>query len=298
MRNNLDALACLNGEQVATRVRLEDADKDDWFIVKCFLPMTQLHMNCKLMPNRGKPPSTQKMLARWRDTLASLSLQALLYVYMHQERYAAILERMPVEITQSGDRDEPWDWLMEALEVPRGTRPKKNYMVRFPNARATDLLPTLATRYREFTPNEAGSSSSAPRQRETIPDNIYLAIVRNVLTEIRANPNRVARQLSDAEIVTFARTALEASDPSSDPSQRLQWNNLIGGEIVHIVGSLIEDIIQKTEAHVADENNRRAMEVDKDYTSEDETSDDEDFDDCRGDGGGDGGGSSDIDLSD
>ncbi|KAL8146897.1 hypothetical protein AgCh_004579 [Apium graveolens] len=112
--------------------------------------------------------------------------------------------------------------------------------------------------------------------------------------KIRANPNRFARQLSDAEIATFARTALEASDPSSDPSQRLQWNNLISGEIVHIVGSLIKDIIQKTEARVAEENNRRAMEVDKDYTSEDETSDDEDFDD----GGGDGGGSSDVDLSD
>ncbi|KAL8111803.1 hypothetical protein AgCh_019482 [Apium graveolens] len=42
------------------------------------------------------------------------------------------------------------------------------------------------------------------------------------------------------------------------------------------------------------ENNQRAMEVDKDYTSKDEASDDEDFDD----GGGDGGGSSDVDLSD
>ncbi|XP_074324986.1 uncharacterized protein LOC141661840 isoform X2 [Apium graveolens] len=105
---------------------------------------------------------------------------------------------------------------------------------------------------------------------------------------------RIVSQLSDAEIATFTRTALEASDPSSDPSQRLQWNNLIGGEIVHIVGSLIEDIVQKTEARVAEENNRRSMEVDKDYTSEDETSNDEDFDD----GGGDGGGSSDVDLSD
>ncbi|KAL8103988.1 hypothetical protein AgCh_028274 [Apium graveolens] len=146
---------------------------------------------------------------------------------VREERYAAILERMPMEVTQTGDREEPWDWWMEALEVPQ---------------------------------------------------------------EIRANPNRFARQLFDAEIATFARTALEASDPSSDPSQRLQWNNLIGGEIMHIVGSLIEDIVQKTEARVAEENNRRAMEVDKDYTSEDETSDDEDF----GDGGGDGGGDGDV----
>ena len=76
------------------------------------------------------------------------------------------------------------------------------------------------------------------------------AIIRNVLTEVHANPNRFARQLSDEEITTFACTALEASDPSVDPSQRLQWNSLIGGEIVHIIGTLIEDIVQKTEARV------------------------------------------------
>ncbi|KAL8124294.1 hypothetical protein AgCh_012080 [Apium graveolens] len=34
MWNHLDALASFKGEQVAARVRLEDADKDDWFIVK------------------------------------------------------------------------------------------------------------------------------------------------------------------------------------------------------------------------------------------------------------------------
>ena len=157
---------------------------------------------------------------------------------------------MPVEVTQTGERDEPWDWWMEELEVPEGTKPKKKYVVGFPNARATDLLPTLATRYRDSTRNEAGSSSSAPRQREAIPDNVYLSIVRNVLTEVRANPDRFARQLSDEEIATFARTTLEASDPSANPSQRLQWNSLIGGEIVHIIGTLIEDIVQKTEARV------------------------------------------------
>ncbi|KAL8157774.1 hypothetical protein AgCh_002467 [Apium graveolens] len=171
---------------------------------------------------------------------------------------------------------------MEVLGVPECTKPKKNYVVGFPNARVTDLLPKLAIRYRDFTRNEAVSSSSVSRQREAILDNVYLAIVRNMLTEIRANPNRFARQLSDEEITTFACTALEASDPSSDPSQRLQWNSLIGGEIVHIVGSLVEDIVQKTEAR---ENNRRALENDKDYISEDEVSNDEDVDDISGDGG-------------
>ncbi|KAM7509863.1 hypothetical protein LguiB_008738 [Lonicera macranthoides] len=34
MRNHLDALASLKGEQVAARVTQEDADKDEWFIVK------------------------------------------------------------------------------------------------------------------------------------------------------------------------------------------------------------------------------------------------------------------------
>lgn len=157
---------------------------------------------------------------------------------------------MPVEVTQTGERDEPWDWWMEATGVPEGEKPKKNYVVGYPDARASDLIPTLATRYRDSTRGEAGSSSSTPRQHEVIPDNVYLPIVRNVLTEIRANPHRFTRQLSDEEISNFARTALEASDPSANPSQRVQWNNLIGGEIVHIVGTLIEDIVQKMEARV------------------------------------------------
>lgn len=38
--------------------------------------------------------------------------------------------------------------------------------------------------------------------------------------------------------------------PSSNPSQRLQWNNLIGSEVVHIVGTLIEDIVEKPKTQV------------------------------------------------
>ena len=157
---------------------------------------------------------------------------------------------MPVEITQTGERDEPWDWWMEAMGVPEGEKPKKNYVVGFPTLRASDRISTLATRYRDSTRGEAGSSLSAPRQREVLPDNVYILIVRNVLTEICANPDRFARQLSDEEIANFAHTALEASDPSVDPTQRLQWNSLIGGEIVHIIGTLIDDVLQKTEARV------------------------------------------------
>ena len=47
-----------------------------------------------------------------------------------------------MKVTLTGDRDETWDWWMEELEVLKGTKPKKNYVVGFPNARATDLLPT------------------------------------------------------------------------------------------------------------------------------------------------------------
>lgn len=155
-----------------------------------------------------------------------------------------------MEVTQTGERDEPWDWWMEAMEVPQGERPKKNYVVGFPTARASDLIPTLATRYRDSTRGGAGSSSSAPRQNNVVPDAIFLPIVRNVLSEIRANPQQFARRLSDEEITTFARTALEASDPSADPARRAEWNSLIGGEVVHIVGTLIEDILQKTDARV------------------------------------------------
>ena len=102
---------------------------------------------------------------------------------------------MPVEITQTGERDEPWDWWMEAMEVPQGERPKKNYVVGFPNARASDLIPTLAIRYRDSTRGSAGSSSSAPRQNNVVLDAIFLPIVRNVLTEIRANPQQFSRRL-------------------------------------------------------------------------------------------------------
>ena len=155
---------------------------------------------------------------------------------------------MPVEVTQTGERDEPWDWWMEAMEVPQGERPKKNYVVGFPKARASDLIPTLATRYRDSTRGGAGSSSSAPTQNPVVPDSIFLPIVRNVLNETRANPLQFARRLSDEEITTFARTALEASDPAADPARRAEWNSLLGGEIVHIVGTLLEDVLQKMDA--------------------------------------------------
>nr|XP_017221784.1 PREDICTED: uncharacterized protein LOC108198541 [Daucus carota subsp. sativus] len=220
------------------------------------------------------------------------------------ERYASILDRMPVEVTQTGERDEPWDWWMEAMEVPQGERPKKNYVVGFPKARASDLIPTLATRYRDSTRGGAGSSSSAPTQNSVVPDSIFLPIVRNVLNETRANPLQFARRLSDEEITTFARTALEASDPAADPARRAEWNNLLGGEVVHIVETLLEDVLQKMDARA---KMATAQEGEKDYTDVDEETDEntdaegegEAGGEAGGEGGGeDGGESSDVSLTD
>lgn len=53
-----------------------------------------------------------------------------------------------------GERDEPWNWWMEATGVPEGELPKKNYVVGFPDARASDLIPTLVTRYMDSTRGE------------------------------------------------------------------------------------------------------------------------------------------------
>ena len=151
---------------------------------------------------------------------------------------------MPVLVTQTGERDEPLEWWLSATGVAEGQKPKKDYLVGFPEARASQLIPTLASRYRDSTRGEAGGSSGR-RQEAIIPDNVYLSVVRNVLDEVRANPLQFQRQMTDEEIATFARTALEASDPVADPATRVQWNTLIGGETVHIVGLMVEDIVNK-----------------------------------------------------
>ena len=134
------------------------------------------------------------------------------------------------------------EWWLSATGVPEGKMHKNDYLVRFPEARPSQLIPTLASRY--STRGEAGGSSGR-RQEAKIPDNVYLSVVRNVLDEVRANPLQFQRQMTDEEIATFARTALEASDPVADPATRVQWNTLIGGETVHIVGLMVEDIVNK-----------------------------------------------------
>ncbi|XP_063945183.1 uncharacterized protein LOC108203961 [Daucus carota subsp. sativus] len=188
-------------------------------------------------------------------------------------RYASILESRPVSVTQTGDRDEPLEWWLSATGVPEGKKPKKDYLVGFPEARASQLIPTLASRYRDSTRGEAGGSSGQ-RQEAVIPDNVYLSVVRNVLNEVRANPLQFQRQMSEEEIANFAKTALEASDPAADPSTRVQWNSMIGGEMVHIVGSMVEDILLKMERKVEEEKERR-LAAEKDYTDPEELSEEE-----------------------
>ena len=56
--------------------------------------------------------------------------------------------------------------------------------------------------------------------------------------------------MSEEEIANFARSTLEAANPAADPSARVQWNFMIGGEMVHIVGSRVEDILIKMERKV------------------------------------------------
>lgn len=55
---------------------------------------------------------------------------------------------MSVTVTQTGDKDEPLEWWMRATEIPNKEKPKRNYLIGFPEGRARDLIPTLATRYR------------------------------------------------------------------------------------------------------------------------------------------------------
>ncbi|XP_017246452.2 uncharacterized protein LOC135151191 [Daucus carota subsp. sativus] len=80
--------------------------------------------------------------------------------------------------------------------------------------------------------------------------------------------------MSEEEIANFAKTALEASDPAADPSTRVQWNSMIGGEMVHIVGSMVEDILLKMERKVEEEKERR-LAAEKDYTDPEELSEEE-----------------------
>ncbi|KAL8095371.1 hypothetical protein AgCh_036736 [Apium graveolens] len=58
------------------------------------------------------------------------SVGARSYNKVREERYAAILECMPVEVTQTGDRDEPCDWWMEALGVPKEIRDNPSQFAR------------------------------------------------------------------------------------------------------------------------------------------------------------------------
>lgn len=46
---------------------------------------------------------------------------------------------MPVEMTQTSERDKSWDWWMKAMLVPKGEKPKKYYLIGFPDVRDSDI---------------------------------------------------------------------------------------------------------------------------------------------------------------
>lgn len=77
-------------------------------------------------------------------------------------------------------------------------------------------------------------------------------MVRNMLSKVRANHSQHVRKLTHEELVVFANTALEASDLSASPSRRVQWNDIIANEMVHIMSSIMEDVLQKSEPHDAE----------------------------------------------
>lgn len=102
---------------------------------------------------------------------------------------------------------------MRATGVPEGKKSKKHYLIRFLGARAGDLIPTLATRYRDTQRDATGSSSSCARQQPALPDPFYFSVIRNIVSEVHANPSKYACTLNDEELVAFAKTTLVRIHP-------------------------------------------------------------------------------------
>ncbi|KAK1381205.1 hypothetical protein POM88_027949 [Heracleum sosnowskyi] len=135
----------------------------------------------------------------------------------------------------------------EAMEIAATTngaeKPKKNRLIGFPNVPASSLLPDLAHHYREGTRGGASSSSSAPNRSPTIPDHLFVQVVRHAVTSAQADPAYFQRQLDDRELEGLARNLLEVSDPES----RGNFNNVFFREVVNVVTSIMKDICNKYE---------------------------------------------------
>ncbi|KAK1370379.1 hypothetical protein POM88_036471 [Heracleum sosnowskyi] len=134
----------------------------------------------------------------------------------------------------------------EAIEMATtngAEKPKKNRLIGFPNVPASSLLPDLAHHYREGTRGGASSSSSAPNRSPTIPDHLFMQVVRHVVTSAQADPTYFQRQLDDRELEGLARNLLEVSDPESMGN----FNNVFFREVVNVVTSIMKDICNKYE---------------------------------------------------
>ncbi|KAK1396306.1 hypothetical protein POM88_006169 [Heracleum sosnowskyi] len=157
-------------------------------------------------------------------------------------RYSAILEREGVDLTPGIELTEPIQWWLQAT-TNGAEKPKKNRLIGFPNVPASSLLPDLAHHYREGTRGGASSSSSAPNRSPTIPDHLFVQVVRHAVTSAQADPAYFQRQLDDRELEGLARNLLEVSDPES----RGNFNNVFFREVVNVVTSIMKDICNKYE---------------------------------------------------
>ncbi|KAK1393795.1 hypothetical protein POM88_012851 [Heracleum sosnowskyi] len=208
-----------------------------------------------LMPSlwlQGKKPRRLELWEQTHTTAASrranMGGSGAPLVYTTPEamaiaaRYSAILEREGVDLTPGIELTEPIQWWLQAT-TNGAEKPKKNRLIGFPNVPASSLLPDLAHHYREGTRGGASSSSSAPNRSPTIPDHLFVQVVRHAVTSAQADPAYFQRQLDDRELEGLARNLLEVSDPES----RGNFNNVFFREVVNVVISIMKDICNKYE---------------------------------------------------
>lgn len=160
-----------------------------------------------------------------------------------QSRYSAILEREGVDLSPESEFVEPLDWWLQAT-TNGDDRPKRNRLIGYPCVPASALLPNLAHRYRERNRGGAGSSSSGPNQSSSIPDPLFVQVVRTSVAAAQADPGHFQRELNTVELESLARNLLEVSDPET----RGNFNIAFFREVVNIVSTIMSDICNKYEA--------------------------------------------------
>ncbi|KAK1388633.1 hypothetical protein POM88_016811 [Heracleum sosnowskyi] len=198
--------------------------------------------------NKGKKPKRLQLWDRTHTTAASRRANKG-KVYTTPEamaiasRYGAILEREGVDLTSEIDMTEPMQWWLQAT-TNGADKPKKNHIIGFPSVPANTLLPNLAHRFREGTRGGASSSSSAPNRPPNIPDQLFVQVVRNVVTAAQANPGYFQRQLDNEELEGLARNLIDVADPDS----RGNLNTVFFREVVNVVATVMTDICNKYEA--------------------------------------------------